>query len=158
MTEPHPPRPPHVAPSAEGGFSVVLTLDGKYRFDVDPMREEIPGFSIDEAPPLGDGAGPSPTRVLAAALASCLGSSLLFCLRKARVDVRGLRVEATGTYVRNDAGRLRIGSLSVRLHPTLGDTDPARMGRCLEIFEDYCIISQSLRAGVPVDVKLGLAE
>jgi uncharacterized OsmC-like protein len=157
MSDPVPSSP--AAPgTAEGSFNVALTLDGKYRFDVDPMREGIPGFVIDEAPPLGDGAGPSPGRVLAAAVASCLGASLLFCLRKARVDVRALRVEAEGTYVRNAAGRLRVAGIVVRLHPTLGDTDPTRMGRCLEIFEDYCIVSQSVSTGFPIDVKIGSGE
>ncbi|HEX4933596.1 MAG TPA: OsmC family protein, partial [Gemmatimonadaceae bacterium] len=86
----------------EGSFIVTLSLEDGYRFSVDPGRPGAEAFHVDEAPPLGAGSAASPSRVLAAAMASCLGSSLLFCLRKARIDVRSLRVQARGTMVRNE--------------------------------------------------------
>lgn len=133
-------------------FSVTLTLDGDYRFMVDPELPGAGGFVVDEAPPIGGGTGPNPARVLAASMASCLGSSLLFCLRKARVDVRSLRVEASGTMTRNERGRLRIGGVDVRLYPDVAAEDIPRMERCLGLFEDFCIVTESVRQGVPVEV------
>ena len=80
---------------------------------MDPGLPGARGFRIDETPPLGAGSGPDPSRVLATAMASCLGSSLLFCLRKARIEVRALTVKASGKLVRNERKRLRVGAISV---------------------------------------------
>jgi hypothetical protein len=57
--------------------SVTITRQDKYRFLVD-FGPAIAPTLADEPPPLGDGAGPSPTQLLAAAIANCLSSSLLF--------------------------------------------------------------------------------
>lgn len=139
---------------SDGGFTVSLALGDGYTFTVDPHAPGAAGFVIDEAPPLGAGLGPSPARVLASAMAACLGSSLLFCLRKAHVDPVALRVIAEGTYTRNEQKRLRIGEIRIRLEPDFGDTDPARARRCLEVFEDFCLVTESVRHGIPVDVQV----
>jgi uncharacterized OsmC-like protein len=135
-----------------GTFEVSLTLEEGYRFEVEADAPGANGFHIDESPPLGSGHYPTPARVLASAMASCLASSFLFCARKGRVDVRRLRVTATGTFVRNARKRLRIGALHVELFPVVAPGDEARMERCLELFEDFCVVTQSVRAGIPVVV------
>lgn len=139
-------------PEDEGGFRVTLTLEDGYRFHVDPNVVGAEGFRIDESPPLGGGGAASPSRVLAAAMASCLASSLLFCLRKARIDVRALRVAARGTIVRNARQRLRVASLHIELFPEVSAADEPRMQRCLELFEDFCVVTESVRQGIPVVV------
>jgi organic hydroperoxide reductase OsmC/OhrA len=136
----------------EGSFVVTLSLEDGYRFAVDPGIAGAEAFHVDEPPPLGAGSAASPSRVLAAAMASCLGSSLLFCLRKARIDVRSLRVQARGTMVRNARGRLRVGGLHLELFPEVTAADEQRMQRCLEIFEDFCVVTESVRQGIPVVV------
>ncbi len=133
-------------------FGITLTLERGYRFAVDADLPGAAPFVIDEGPPLGEGSGPNPSRVLAAAMASCLGSSLLFCLGKSRIAVRALRVEAHGTLVRNARGRLRVGRLDIRLHPDVAAEDVPRMARCLELFEDFCVVTESVRHGIPVEV------
>ncbi len=136
----------------EGRFEVSLTLAEGYRFDVASGEAGEEGFRIDESPPLGSGRFPTPAKVLASAMASCLGSSFLFCARKSRVEVRSLRVEAKGTFVRNARKRLRIGAIHVELFPVVAPGDEGRMQRCLELFEDFCVVTQSVRAGIPVVV------
>ena len=145
---------PSPGASGEGSFSVTLTLDSGYAFDVDSDLPGARGFRIDEEPPLGAGSAATPSRVLAAAMASCLASSLLFCLRKARVDVRALTVKASGELVRNERRRLRVGGIAVSLFPVVAPGDEARMARCLEIFEDFCIVTESVRHGIPVAVEV----
>lgn len=135
-------------------FELGLTLVDDYRFEVDFRDPAVPLLHIDEPPPLGGGDGPNPARVLGAALGSCLGSSLLFCLRKARIEVRDLSVTVRGTVVRNERGRLRIGSIDVSLAPSVVGEDRERMSRCLEVFEDFCIITQSVRDGIDVSVHV----
>jgi hypothetical protein len=39
--------------------------------------------------------------------------------------------------------------------PTIeGDAANPRMGRCLDIFEQFCIVTQSVRQGIQVDVRV----
>lgn len=149
---PEPERSPDSPADDEGSFEVSLTLADGYRFAVEPDEHGAEGFEIDESPPLGSGHYPTPARVLASAMASCLASSFLFCARKGRIDVQSLRVRARGTFVRNARKRLRIGGLHVELFPVVARGDEQRMQRCLELFEDFCVVTQSVRAGIPVVV------
>ncbi len=57
----------------------IELLDG-YRFGVDFQMDGVPALVMDEPAPLGTGDGPDAARMLAAAIASCLSASALFCL------------------------------------------------------------------------------
>ena len=137
-----------------GQFTVDVTLRDGYAFDVQFADGEGPPLVVDELPPLGEANGPNPARLLAAAVGSCLGSSLLFCLRKSRIEAANLRTTVEGTIVRNERGRMRIGSLRVRLAPELTDEQRGRMGRCLDLFQDFCLVTESVREGITVDVEV----
>jgi organic hydroperoxide reductase OsmC/OhrA len=134
--------------------TVSVELTDGYRFLVDFQMDGAAALVMDEPPPLGTGAGPNAARVLAAAIANCLSASALFCLRKARVEVGGMRTSATASLVRDDRGRLRVGAVSVHIQPEVGSGDAGRISRCLELFEDYCVVTQSVRAGLPVSVEV----
>lgn len=140
--------------AADGRFEVGLTLRDGYAFTVDFAEGEGPPLVVDELPPLGEANGPNPARLLAAAVGSCLSASLLFCLRKSRVEVSQLRTTVSGTIVRNERGRLRIGGIRVRLAPEVSAEQRARMGRCLDLFQDFCIVTESVREGIAVDVAV----
>ena len=47
---------------------------------------------------------------------------------------------------------LRISSLDVQLVPRLDEPDRARLGRCLEVFESFCTVTESVRQGIAVNV------
>jgi organic hydroperoxide reductase OsmC/OhrA len=139
-------------------FQIQLErLDG-YRFRADFGDPAIPALLTDEGPPLGKGAGPNPSKLLATALANCLSASLVFCLAKSRVEVGKLSTSATGTYVRNEKNRLRIGRIDVLLRPELPGSDPEKVQKCLELFEDFCVVTASVRAGLPVGVRVEDAQ
>jgi uncharacterized OsmC-like protein len=135
-------------------FELGLTLRDGYTFTVDFAPGEGPPLVVDELPPLGEANGPNPARLLAAAVGSCLSASLLYCLRKSRVEVAELRTKVEGTIVRNERGRLRIGGLRVRLAPEVTQEQRERMGRCLDLFQDFCIVTESVRTGIAVDVEV----
>ena len=135
-------------------FEVVLTREDGYTFDVDFRDQGEATLRVDEPEPLGEGRGPNAARLLAGAVGDCLSASLLFCLEKARVDVSDVRTRVRGSIVRNEEGRLRLGPLKVSIEPTLGTGTPARLNRCLEIFEDFCVVTESVRAGLQVDVEV----
>jgi organic hydroperoxide reductase OsmC/OhrA len=121
------------------------------RFD-EPKGAEL---LLDEPPPLGAGRGPNAARLVAAAVANCLSASLLFCLRgKFKQHPGPLRATATGTLVRNEKGRYRIGGIDVVLSLGAPQGALAHLERCLEQFEDFCIVTESVRRGIPVSVKV----
>ncbi|HUF52254.1 MAG TPA: OsmC family protein [Dehalococcoidia bacterium] len=135
-------------------FSVSLDLVDGYEFAADFGLPQVEPMKLDESPPLGRGSGPDPARLLATAVANCLASSLLFCLRKAHIDVTGMEVAATGTLARNEQGRLRVTGIDVTLKPSVAPADVAHMGRCIDIFEDFCPVTAAVRKGVAVMVEV----
>jgi uncharacterized OsmC-like protein len=135
-----------------GGFSLEVEQLDAFEFRV---RFDDPNFAdllVDEAVPLGRGVGPNPARILAASIASCLSASLLFCLTKAGVSASGLSTKIDAELVRNERGRLRVGRFLVRLQPRV-EPGP-QLSRCLEVFEDFCVVTESVRRGIPVEVTV----
>lgn len=134
--------------------TVTLELEEGYQFRVDFGLPGVPTLVMDEPEPLGEVAGPNAARVLAAAVGNCLSASALYCLKKARVIVHRMRTTVTASFTRNEAGRLRIGGLHVRIEPEVDDAAAGRVRRCLTLFEDYCVVTQSVRDGLDVAVEV----
>jgi uncharacterized OsmC-like protein len=139
-------------------FSVALRLEDGFRFKVDFDQPGVPSLMMDEPVPLGAGEGPNAVRALAAAVGNCLGASLLFCLQRSRVEVDALSVAVNGTIERNEKGRLRVASLQVKLHPDVAEEHLEKLQRCIGLFEDFCIVTQSVRQGLEVDVSVETAK
>lgn len=135
-------------------FTLDIDLDSGYAQDVDFDHGSVPGLTIDEPAPLGKGSGPSPVRLVGAAVGSCLGASLLYCLRRARVHVFDLHTTVRGTLVRNAGGRVRIGSMEVRIEPIVAPENFDRVRKCATVFEDYCVVTATLRAAFPIATRV----
>jgi organic hydroperoxide reductase OsmC/OhrA len=126
----------------------------KVRFDWDTVDDLI----LDEPEPLGGEAGPNASRLVAAAVGNCLSASLFFCLQKARAELNGeIATAVTGRVERNDKGRMRLADLDVQIRvPVSGGQSAVR--RCLGLFEDFCVVTESIRSGIPVSVEVVDAE
>jgi organic hydroperoxide reductase OsmC/OhrA len=70
------------------------------------------------------------------------------------LSLDGLEAEVLTEFTRNEAGRLRIGSMKVRLLPKWTDETAAKARRCLQMFEDFCVVTEAVRHGVPVEVRV----
>jgi uncharacterized OsmC-like protein len=140
-----------------GGFTLELEQVEGYRFRVSFGMEGVEDLMTDEPPPLGEGSGPNPSRMLAAAVANCLSASLLFCLQKSRVEGARVRTTIDGKMERNERKRLRVGGFDVRIEVS-GVEDEARLERCLGLFEDFCVVTESVRHGLPVNVEVVTAD
>ncbi len=138
-------------------FTIGVDLVRDYRFRVRFDKDHYPELLMDEPPPLGGDSAPNASRILAAAVGNCLSASLLFCARKARIDLQGVRTDVTVHFTRNERGRLRIGKIEVAIEPLLDAADKAKAQRCLELFEDYCVVTQSVRDGIDVSVNVSNA-
>jgi organic hydroperoxide reductase OsmC/OhrA len=133
---------------------VSIELKERYQFLV--RFEDVEGkptLLCDEPPPLGEGEGPNAADVLGAAVGNCLAASFAFCLRKARLEPVRLTANVTTHVSRNERGRFRIASIDVELTPELASENAGRK-RCEELFEDFCIVTASVRGGIPVSVSL----
>ena len=135
---------------AHSGFSVKLELLENYVFKVD--FGEFGDVITDEPAPLGHSEGPNPARLVAAAVGNCLCASLLFALRKYKDNPTGVKAEVQGDVERQD-GRWRIARMKV----TMEVEDAAtleHLPKALAQFEDFCIVTQSIRQGIPVEVEV----
>lgn len=128
-------------------------LDG-FAFKIEFDDDGLAPIETDEPEPLGSNRGPAPSRLLAAAIGNCLASSLVHCLGKARVPLEDLGVRVEATITRNAARRLRIDHVHVMLDPRVAEADKARLSRCVELFEDFCIVTESVRNGIDVSVSV----
>lgn len=139
-------------------FAVSLAQWENFQFLVDFNQDGVADLLTDEPEPVGAGKGPDPARLLAAAVGNCLGSSLMFCLRKSQIDVKAMKVVVEGKMERNNEGRLRIRSMRVKVEPALMPEDAERIGDCAQLFEDFCIVTQSLKDGIDVAAEVAVSS
>ena len=138
----------------EKPFVRVKLLSG-YQFRVSFPGTRSEGLVMDEPAPLGNLVGPNASRVLAASVANCLSASLLFCLKKSKVDVEDIETEAEPAVQRNEEGYWRVTRIDVSIRAKLKEpADKNRVQRCLEIFEKYCVVTGAVRGGMPVNIKV----
>jgi organic hydroperoxide reductase OsmC/OhrA len=140
--------------SEEGRFTIRLEHLEGYELRVKFDWDDVDDLLLDEPPPLGRGAGPNAARILAAAVANCLSASLLYCITKGTAPPASLQSEVTCRIVRNEQQRLRVGSLDVRIKISEAMEEAARTPRCLDLFEDFCVVTGSIRQGIPVRVTV----
>ena len=140
--------------SEEGRFTLQLTQTQGYRTQIGFDWPQLADLGMDEPPPLGEGSGPNASRLLTAAAANCLSASLLYCLSKEDPPDHALRVEATCIMARNEKRRLRINRMEIDLVISQVLQDSPRLPRCLTLFEDFCVVSASIRAGIAMRVRV----
>ncbi len=140
--------------SEEKILKVELERIQDYSFKVDFGHEGIEALITDEGEPLGKGEGPSPSMLLSAAMGNCLSSSLLFCLQKARTQVKGMKTRVNAKMTRNEKGRWRISEVAVELDVDVDNEYMNQMQRCLSLYEDFCIVSKSVEQGIPLRTKV----
>jgi uncharacterized OsmC-like protein len=141
---------------SDAEFTIRLEQIEDFQFKVAFDWPEVDDLIVDEPEPLGTQKGPNASRMLAVAVANCLTASLYFCLQKSRVEAHGFQARVTGSIVRNENKRLRIEGFKVRIEAPLdGDAkEDAKLRRCLGLFEDFCVVTASVRQGIPVSVEV----
>ena len=140
--------------STEQPITVTLEQESDYAFRITFDREGFAPLLTDEPPPLGHDRGPNPPRLLLASLLNCLSASLLFALRKYRNSPGTLRATITATPLRDPEGRWRIPQAFVEIQLPEGNEHYLHLDRVLEQFEGFCIVTQSVRQGIEVEVTV----
>jgi uncharacterized OsmC-like protein len=140
--------------SDPAAIRIRLEQDADFAFKVSFPGTDLDNLLTDEPEPLGHDRGPNPSRLLLAAIGNCMAASLLFALRKHDNQTVGLVAEVTATMMRNAEGRWRIPRASVELHLPGQNSDYRRLERILAQFEEFCVVTQSVRQGIEVEVSV----
>ena len=136
--------------SIELSLEQVSDYEFRLRFD----DTDAPDLLTDEPAPLGHGAAPNPSRLLLAAVANCLSASLLFSLRKFKNDPGKIAAHARATLARNEHGRWRVQRIEVELAMGAAAGSLEHLDRLLAQFEDFCVVTESVRQGIEVQVTV----
>jgi uncharacterized OsmC-like protein len=131
-----------------------LRHKGGYRFDI--TFDELKGVELhmDEPKPVGMSEGPSAAMMLSSAIGHCLSSSLMFCIEKSRGTVKDMRADVETSLIRNEKSRWRVAGIKVDMKVDMNDIDKEKLERCKGIFEDFCIVTESVREGIKIDVQV----
>ena len=152
-------QPPVSSAGASSEFTIEIEQTEEYAFRVRFDKEQFPPLMMDEPAPLGQDSGPNASRILAAAVGNCLSASLLFCARKGRMAIGPIRTRVHAHLARNERGRWRVVKIEAEIDPKIPETEKRNALRCLDLFEDYCVVTESVRQGIPVKVSVkGLEE
>lgn len=143
-----------MADSVAGEVVVSLEQVYDYEFRIRFEKTALPDLTTDEGSPLGRDAGPNPVRLLVVSVANCLAASLLFALRKFREQPGTLRATATAKVARNNGGRWRVSDITVEIRLSDSGSSLNNAARALAQFENFCIVTESVRHGVPVWVTV----
>jgi uncharacterized OsmC-like protein len=136
-------------------FGVEVEQREGFEFRVRFDWPQVPELVLDEPEPLGKARGPNAARLVGAAVANCLAASLVFCLKtKFRQNPGPVRAMASGRLERNERGRYRIAAIDVVLSLSESLGEMSHQERCLEQFEDFCVVTESVRRGIPVVVTV----
>lgn len=139
---------------SDSRIHLTLTQQADFRFETHFDNAALPALVTDEPPPLGQDAGPNPARLLLLSVANCLSASLLFALRKFKAEPGPLSTRASASLQRNEQGRMRVAQIEVEIHLGVPAAGLPQLDRALAQFEDFCVVTQSVRAAVPVAVRV----
>jgi putative redox protein len=104
----------------------------------------------------GTDIGPSPVEYYLIGIGGCLGSTFTYCLQKQKVEIDSLEVVVDGQLKHASPNMsLQLINIEVELLITVKDGQPSdKIEQCVKTFQDYCVVSNSITQGVPLDVKI----
>ncbi|MFX1313167.1 MAG: OsmC family protein [Promethearchaeota archaeon] len=140
----------------ESRVKVGIKLEEEMTYKCDLGKIKMEDLFIDETHKrYSNKIGPNPTSLLALSVLSCLAASFTFCLKKKGFTLEELNGKAEVVLRRNKKGFWRLKKIYITITPTIDDPNiRKRADICMKFFEQYCIISESLRDGMEVDVKI----
>ncbi len=126
-------------------MEITAYWEGGYRCRVPVRAFEI----VSDEPPEAGGtdAGPAPTELLLASLASCFAMAVAYAARKQGIGLADLAVRTRGHYLGLGFDRISVEIISS--HPR------QKMQELVERAKSYCYVSNTLRTEVRLDYAVG---
>lgn len=99
--------------------------------------------------------GPNPSKLLALSVLGCLAASFTFCVQNRDSSLSNIEGKAVITSRRNDKGFWRVKKIDIKLYPKIDNPKIRKIAdQCRKFFEQFCIISESVREGIEINVNL----
>ena len=140
--------------SASDELRLHISQAGDYAFRIEFEGTQLEALLTDEPAPLGHDEGPNPSRLLLAAIGNCMAASLVFALRKFKNQPGPITASVRATPERNAEGRWRIARAEIELRLAEPGEKHAQLERILQQFEQFCVVTQSVREGVVVAARV----
>lgn len=142
--------------SDEMKTKVGIILEDQMVFKCDLGTMKVKDCYIDEThKDEVDMLGPNPSRMLGLAILGCLSASFIFCLKKKNLSLDDLKAEGEVTLGRNEKGFWRVNKIDVKIDAKVDNPESLkRAEQCRKMYEDYCIVTQSVRKGIDINVNL----
>jgi peroxiredoxin-like protein len=106
---------------------------------------------------LGGAAGrTNPEELLTSAVVSCYAITVALLFEKRRLPILEFDVDATGTIVRQENGRLKFTAIELRPRVVLKENDEKMAASVRDMTlkaEDYCLVSAALHGNVDITVR-----
>ena len=132
---------------------VELEHKDRYSFTARFVSEEG-RLEMDEPAPLGPGGGPEGVSLLAGAAGYCISASLVFCMRKVRIDPRDLRVRSVAHLKRVEKRLRRVSAMEIDITVDVDEGARSALERCLGHFPEFCIVTESIRGAFPITIRV----
>ena len=108
--------------------------------------------------------GPDAAQLLGLAILSCLSTSFIFCLNKRNLNLNDLNARAEISFKKIEKGYTRVKEINIKIFPKTDDEITIkRVKQCLKemksgkmMFEENCIITESVREGIKVNLDVEL--
>ncbi|MHC1566624.1 MAG: OsmC family protein [Candidatus Syntropharchaeales archaeon] len=117
--------------------------------EVEVNFKKIPPLKIDEPPSFhGKGKGPSPLEVFLSSIGACTAATFAYISRKMGMEMEKINADVRGI-ASKEKGVWRIKKIEIRMN-VLG----SGVEDCFDEFQKYCAITESVKNGIPVELKL----
>ncbi len=145
--------------SVAGWCSMRINLEWLGGVGFSASTRHFKGITIDEPPEFhGGDRGPSSVEYIGIAIGGCLGTSFAYCLQKMEVAARkiDISIDVEMHHAGNEEKNpLRITGIDAAINVELEDpADAEILDLCIESFKRYCVVTQSVMSGVPVNVSV----
>ena len=142
--------------SHEYKSQVGIKLEEEMIFKCDLGEIQMSDLFIDEQHKKTiDKIGPNPSKLLALSVLGCLAASFTFCLQKRGFSLSDIDGRAIITSRRNEKGFWRLKNLEIILKPKIDNPEMRRRAdQCKKFFERFCVISESIRDGIEINLNL----
>jgi organic hydroperoxide reductase OsmC/OhrA len=102
----------------------------------------------------GFGRSPCPDQLFLASIGGCLLTTFLHFARRLHLDVRDIRIPVREQISLRKSEGYRITAVEAEIQVDTDGEYVELAGRCAELARDYCHITRSMEASIPVNVSI----
>lgn len=125
-----------------GGYRVELEIrDGRFTLVCDETPEDG-----------GADAGPMPSEMLFASVASCFAMAMVWAAKKRREELPDLAVAVTGRY---DRPQRRYNHLDIVASSSLATDAPERFDTLVKLAREVCWVTRTIEPGIAISIRAG---